>query len=408
MGTLPIIASRQSSLMHILPVEARAIFLGGKKISASDDILSRLSYLELGLRCTVCGEPIYYRSGDVRASHFAHFPELSYIKQEKCERRRRYTSRPQLSPGWYDIDQKQKFALFQKHFFEIIREKLVELPPYYPDSPSLAGIQNVDPVSMDLLLSIRKEREYCEQYIQKCENHYVGLLQIDIAREAFDYLMIISSEGMTLVILQNLISQNKKMFDSLNKVDAPKEIMIMLADTLLTIHWPESFTGYHSTSHSRRQSLIKAKDLNELYRVKVDDGLNSFVCFDRGRFSVESTTEDSVGRVVLGHFDTRELRRKEIERRKISRASVPQAFSVQIDLVSGSDEVKNKIEEHIRRSALEIDIKAPQEGVTVDRSIVDSCERKEVVYEEFKSYKKLVCFKRKLQFCTRIFGLVCQ
>lgn len=395
MGTLTNISLRYVSLMPILPIEARAMYRGGRKISASDDILSRLSSCELGLRCTVCGEPVCYNNGEIRDTYFSHYPKRTYLEQEECERRRTYVGEPRPAPKWYSIDQKQKLELFQKYFFEIVRTKLIDLPPYCTNDFSLHDhSQNIDPIYTNLLLSIRKRREYCEQYIQRCENHYIGLLQIDIAREAFDYLMVASSEWMVLAILQNLVSNNRKVFASSNIVCATEEIMVILADTLITIRWPELFEEYQSTSHSRKNSSNELSEISASHRIRVDALFDSFVCLREGKLTVETILEDSIERVVLGYFDTRELRRREMERRKPKKSIVPRVFSVQVDILNGPDEMKREIEQYIRRAILELDADAKE--AKVDRTIISSSERKEVTYEESKSYKRLVCFKKKV------------
>lgn len=71
---------------------ARSKYLGGQIIQAGDERLDYLSYEKLGLRCYYCGEPVLYKNGAIRESHFAHFPDIHPDRMEECELRQKNQS----------------------------------------------------------------------------------------------------------------------------------------------------------------------------------------------------------------------------------------------------------------------------------------------------------------------------
>ena len=60
------------------------MYLGGKEIYAEDQDLTYHSYKDLGLRCSVCGEPVHLKKGFNREPHFAHFPSTDSKQVEYC------------------------------------------------------------------------------------------------------------------------------------------------------------------------------------------------------------------------------------------------------------------------------------------------------------------------------------
>ncbi|QSV55843.1 MAG: hypothetical protein HEP80_20255 [Dolichospermum sp. UKL201] len=96
---------------------AKAMYLGGEIIDAHDCNYS--SYYNDGLRCAVCGEPVFLKRGSIRKPHFAHHSGTDPQQVEECELRlSSYGNSSQINS--FIKDRGQRLKLFQDHFLSLI------------------------------------------------------------------------------------------------------------------------------------------------------------------------------------------------------------------------------------------------------------------------------------------------
>jgi hypothetical protein len=114
----------------------------GEEIHATDPRLNYHSYREKGLRCSICGEPVFYKSGEKKSPHFAHYSNNDNNQYEECPLRRDdyYGFRPFGKPWWHEEGRGQRFYLFQKSFVHTIKEY---------------GIPNLDDSYLDVATILR-------------------------------------------------------------------------------------------------------------------------------------------------------------------------------------------------------------------------------------------------------------
>lgn len=85
--------------------KAVSIRFGGVILDASDSRLKSTGYWQFGLCCSSCGEAVYWKSGWVNNSHFAHFPKTSF--SQECSLRLNSSSNSHTSTDSYSVNEKK-------------------------------------------------------------------------------------------------------------------------------------------------------------------------------------------------------------------------------------------------------------------------------------------------------------
>lgn len=215
---------------------AKAMSLGGKIIHA--ERCDYHSYINLGLRCPVCGEPVYLRKGDYRQPHFAHFKGTNPRQVEECTLKASvYSNSTQAC--WNNLYQNrgQRLEIFQKHFLNITAKnnsefynqiKLVKdtYSPYRLEALTRACTQCF------IEKKERLKKEYCTSLRENCNK--VFKLQKQIGFEAIDYLCIKSS----VYLLESLIHYSLHEFYHLKTYDICQKLVEFVVNT----PWLELFS----------------------------------------------------------------------------------------------------------------------------------------------------------------------
>ncbi|XWK86611.1 MAG: competence protein CoiA family protein [Phormidium sp.] len=182
---------------------ARAIYLGGKVISANDKRLNNNSYIEWGLYCPECGEEVHLRHGSIREPYFAHFKQIT---DTKCSLRVNIDGNNEGRWTELETGRGQRRALFQQHFLALVATN---------DCNFYIKIAKVkDTINSDILVFLTKEvRSYLvkntveiiessvQLYRNKSNESKFKALHEKIISEAIEYLCVKSS----LNVLQQLI-----------------------------------------------------------------------------------------------------------------------------------------------------------------------------------------------------------
>lgn len=171
---------------------------GGKEVYPDDaDVYS---YLERGLLCPKCKEPVYLRQGDIRKPYFAHFHATSSRQVEECELRVS-TDGNSTETSILIKDNGQRLEIFQQHFLSMItvgEEKIVDDVKF---NNWINSIQiNNNPVANNLIKDctqyfLNHRRTIADKYtlpVSKIKDNQTTLQQ-QIALEAMDYLCVKSS-----------------------------------------------------------------------------------------------------------------------------------------------------------------------------------------------------------------------
>ena len=306
------------------------MYLGGGEISADDPKVTHSSYRTLGLRCTICGEPVQYKNGYVNATHFAHFPSLDPKKREACNRRTE--SIGGYGSGWSKMKKGQKLVLFQKHFFTTFRASLQGLEPF-GQWKNAHESEELDSTYIEALLFLRDRKKDFVRYIRTCDHHRVGLLEVNIACEAFDYLMVISSQPMALSILKYLMDIHFK--NSSDTKQSLEAIGLKLSDILLRLNWPQVFTESKrlkaaKNNFKKKRKLKKPYDAVKLFH-KVEGGHNLFVYLKGKSVFLGVVEEDDLrDQRYIGTLNVIGLLRHERSRQTSKRQDISDPFTVRI------------------------------------------------------------------------------
>lgn len=182
---------------------AKSIYLGGKEINAEDPQLKTHSCEELGLTCTYCGEPVFHKNGYYNKAHFSHFPSIDPQKYEECLIRQRSVNGISFSDHlwWKNEGKAQRFDLFQKHFFYILKS---EFPDIEIREISIAP-QDVDlnEVQSQALTIIAQNKSGTDKYLRVCSERFADI-EIDIIIESLDYITKASSRNIFKTISEYL------------------------------------------------------------------------------------------------------------------------------------------------------------------------------------------------------------
>jgi len=234
---------------------AISLYKGGAIIHASDRSLNYLSYVNQGLRCLFCGEPVFLKSGYERRCHFSHFKHLSTRALEQCSLRQRLYS---SGSNWRDLvgGKGQRLEVFQARFLSIVSRYILD---YY-----ILIKQIEEEMEAPILIRLTNEvydyfRSHRNLLVQKCydfsskdsEDYPVNL---QITFEALDYLMIISSAQIVKELIHNRLAVALEK-ESINLGDLfsdnnVKQVCFSIVEVLARTPWTESFRGL---SQARRK-----------------------------------------------------------------------------------------------------------------------------------------------------------
>lgn len=226
---------------------ARSLYNGGSIIQADDNSLNYHSYIELGLRCPICGEEVHLKKGKYRKPHFAHFHKLN--NSEECSlRSKAYTK----FHGWKNIleGQEQRREIFQKYFLDII---VNTYPSFYKTIKSKVIDQALlNKTKIECIFNFNNNRTlYVSKYrIDNLDDiHQILILNHQITIEAFYYLFVKTSDG----VLEELI----KYFLSLEVLY--NDYCIEILNLLNTIDWIKTITDLVFSDESKDYHVDKAK-----------------------------------------------------------------------------------------------------------------------------------------------------
>lgn len=191
---------------------AKSMRLGGKIVHADECNFN--SYVELGLRCPRCGEPVYLKKGEHRKPHFAHIHATSTRQVERCGLRASSYGNTTENSLLIE-DRGQRLEIFQKHFLSMLfigEKKIVDDVEFNNwihviKRENTQVFNNITNACTNYFLTHQKQLK--EIYISplKLIKDNTTLLQQQIAIEAMDYLCVKSSFKLLEYVLNYSIYQ---------------------------------------------------------------------------------------------------------------------------------------------------------------------------------------------------------
>ncbi|MEH1998207.1 MAG: hypothetical protein V7L00_05565 [Nostoc sp.] len=173
---------------------AKAMYQGGEIIVSADEDLNYDSYINLGLRCIICGEEVNLRRGSVRNPYFAHFMDVGSTPSTCPLRVRGY------SDSWSELtveSKGQRRQLFQEYFISIINNLDTNFDDYIQRVKNIIPINKLEEIVKKCSEYFYENKKYliteCHSLALKNYNQNLGL-QYLIASEAIEYLSIFSSQ----------------------------------------------------------------------------------------------------------------------------------------------------------------------------------------------------------------------
>ena len=241
---------------------ARAIYKGGEIVRADDESLNYYSYINLGLRCPICGEEVHLKKGDVKKPHFAHFHKTD--DSEECSLRLEANS---SSSGWQNIieGKGQRREIFQQHFLHIIASS----HSGFYDIIN-ATKENINDIEMDELTDkcIAEFKANKKRYINYCYKHEFKLtdsldegLTLQVVLESIDYLL---TNATNKNLLRKII-----IFLFGNKAINNNNLCFKAIDTLLETNWLKDIAKITNTKwyqSKQKQQLNNQSIKKEIYR----------------------------------------------------------------------------------------------------------------------------------------------
>jgi len=237
---------------------ARAMYLGGKEIYADDKHLNYYSYKDLGLRCSVCGEPVHLKKGLNKKTHFAHFPITDSKQVQECELRLySHTESTQKFLENFSVTRGQKLELFQIYLISLITSN------NYSNAIKIVktSIENVDFLE-EMAKDFRNNLFILKKKIVPRQ------LQDKVALEVIDYLCVESSSFLlkelicySLYQVYNSSSDNWSFWIQKNNYFS---IFSKLIETLINTPWLEVL---HFTY---RESINKDTPISERFSAKLE------------------------------------------------------------------------------------------------------------------------------------------
>ncbi len=228
----------------------------GEEIHAADPRLNYHSYREKGLRCSICGEPVIYKSGEIKRPHFAHYSNDGTNKYEECPLRTEdyYGRRPFGNPWWHEEGRGQRFYLFQKYFISIIQNDIPDL-----DISSL----DTDPQDIELDDLQSRTLDFARNNLEACMRHErvfgkkKTILERGIVSETFEYLTVTSSRNLFKIVTDHVISQHYK---EISKFDENLLCHYILR-CLDSVDWLKYFRRYMTIDEIQAQNFLLEPDI---------------------------------------------------------------------------------------------------------------------------------------------------
>lgn len=263
---------------------ARSLALGGKVIHAEDHILAICNGTNLMLRCSFCGEPVFYKAGFERKKHFSHFKDLPLRQLEECALRQKTAAGSILSSSGYST-KGQSLELFQAKIIEVFSSRNSEFE--------------------DLVLIVDEEvKELSQRFCKVYRNRYSDVFDISrkqcrkifeheilsrvmhresILLEVISYLQNVSAVGMLeklfSYVIQKLInSQEDDMYSNVQSsalmlsIDT-HEVLTSLCTMLASCLWLEAFIDIENRREIDKSlglNLSRRDDGNEEEEIEVD------------------------------------------------------------------------------------------------------------------------------------------
>ena len=253
---------------------ARAMSWGGRIVYADAVENDYSSYLNLGLRCPVCGEPVHFKKGYSRKPHFAHFKGTDSRQVEVCKLRAGAYSNDTENISLIE-DRGQRLEIFQKHFLNMIS---IEENKIVDDSIFKKWINLVSRSHNQVINNITKaSTEYFLTHRQPMEDKYILprseindrqiLLQQEIALEAMSYLCVKSSRSLLEYILHYSIyklhnqPQEDNLLIKINTKINIQNICLLSAKIIIFNPWVEALGKITTDAivNLRKTSISKIK-----------------------------------------------------------------------------------------------------------------------------------------------------
>jgi hypothetical protein len=238
---------------------AKSLYLGGKLVRASDKNLSYSSYRQLGLRCCFCGEPVHLRSGQMRISHFAHFPNISSSKLEECTLKRANCNNS-FTSNWYDLieGRNQRLEAFQKYFLNILEINVSGFK-----CNSALSVNFPSEIVRETLNILRTRKRAILKYIKVVRKDF-SLLQRAIVAEAFDYLTRLSSKNIFEQVLTYVYFKEISGLESCSEINMLEESCTCIVQLILSIPWVSSLSSLENFSPIRADTIDRFPDFIEV------------------------------------------------------------------------------------------------------------------------------------------------
>lgn len=209
-----------------------SIYKGGIFIDAEN--CNYQDYKILGLRCPECGEEVYLKRGEKKASHFAHFKKLSEVE---CSQRFESI----YEKTWQSLSAEgkgQRQELFRLHFLKIIKNTFNDFC-LSKESLSVEEIKILS-VIYDKFIEIKTKLisiQISNKDIKNWDKQII--LNHLITREAIDYLCLKQNKKLLELIILYIIKVNSEQTYSSNDYEI---ICFELEKLLLKVNWNIEFT----------------------------------------------------------------------------------------------------------------------------------------------------------------------
>lgn len=257
---------------------AKAMYLGGEIIDAHDCNYS--SYYNDGLRCAVCGEPVFLKRGSIRKPHFAHHSGTDPQQVEECELRlSSYGNSSQING--FIKDRGQRLKLFRDHFLSLIS---FENDVLITNSEFNNWINSINRDYDKAIINIITNcTDYFLRYRYKLVAKYINSITIDnnklaferqeIALEAISYLCIKSSYKLLEYLLYYGIyklykDKRHKLFKQDITTQDVDKICNLVIKIIISNNWIEQVRQQVQKLVINNNALIIADQLNDYDMLK--------------------------------------------------------------------------------------------------------------------------------------------
>lgn len=188
---------------------ARSIALGGKTVYADNFLLRHLHVSSLLLRCSFCGEPVFFKDGYEKKPHFSHYPDIPTRILEECKLRQKSHSYNSCSGSALSITsgREQRLEIFEARFINIFKQG----NPEFNDrvqfvSDNLENSEEMlDQCKQFFIFNVHDSIEDCREMSKKIHRKVSveqTTLREQILLEALDYLAVKGAEQVLLKVIR--------------------------------------------------------------------------------------------------------------------------------------------------------------------------------------------------------------